>query len=78
MTDELRWWTLKKGDRVTHFEYGAGTVDGSGPLWIYITWDNPDEELHHHTAGVASYLKLMRPPGCGPSNANAPRDGEVV
>jgi hypothetical protein len=53
---ELTWRDLKKGDRITHFDYGCGTVDSSGPLWICIVWDNPDEHLNHHTAAIARHL----------------------
>jgi hypothetical protein len=54
--DELRWCDLTAGQRIHHFDYGAGTVDSSGPDWIYITWDNPDEHLNHHTAAIVRYL----------------------
>jgi hypothetical protein len=57
MADPLHWWQLRRGDRVSHFDYGTGTVDGSGPLWIWITWDNPAEHLNHHTAGIVRHLK---------------------
>jgi hypothetical protein len=61
---ELHWWELRRGDRVSHFDYGTGTVDGAGPERIYITWDDPDEELHHHTSGIVRHLQLMsRPDG---------------
>jgi len=78
MNDELHWWELRKGDRVRHFEYGSGTIDGSGPLWVYITWDNPDEHLSHHTAGIVCYLELVRRPLCDPGDGRTTRSGEVV
>ncbi|MFC9694254.1 hypothetical protein ACFTSF_37265 [Kribbella sp. NPDC056951] len=59
--DELRWCDLTSGQRVHHFEYGAGTVDSSGPDWIYITWDNPDEHLNHHTAAIVRHLTRGSP-----------------
>lgn len=54
--DGLKWWDLRPGDRVEHFDYGTGTVDDSGPVWIYITWDDPNEPFCHHTAAIARYL----------------------
>jgi hypothetical protein len=78
MTDGLRWWELKSGDRVRHFEYGAGTVDGAGPLWVYITWDDPHELLRFHTAAIVRYLELVRPPASGPDEGDTPRVHEVV
>jgi len=51
-----RRWDLKKGDRVNHFDYGSGTIDSFGPVWLYVTWDNPDEHLNHHTAAIARHL----------------------
>ncbi|TDD55053.1 hypothetical protein E1263_26525 [Kribbella antibiotica] len=54
--DELRWCDLTAGQRVHHFDYGAGTAESSGPDWIYITWDNPNEHLNHHTAAIVRYL----------------------
>jgi hypothetical protein len=63
--DELHWWELREGDRVSHFEYGAGTVDGSGPLWICITWDNPEEHLNHHAVGIVRHLERLPPPSRG-------------
>ncbi|WP_405063252.1 hypothetical protein OG474_16895 [Kribbella sp. NBC_01505] len=60
----LRWWELRRGDRIAHFDYGTGTVEGAGPQLIYITWDNPDEELHHHTSEIVRHLQLLaRPEG---------------
>ena len=56
----LTWRDLKKGDRVSHFDYGEGLVDGSGPVWIYITWDDPEELLSHHTAAFAQHLTLSQ------------------
>lgn len=50
------WRDLKKGDRVSHFDYGDGTVDASGPAWIYITWDDPAERVRHHDKLIAQYL----------------------
>lgn len=61
MNLELHWSDLKKGDRVRHFDYGFGTVHDSGPLWVFITWDNPDEHLSHHTAAISRYLELVDP-----------------
>ncbi|MEU4291108.1 hypothetical protein AB0E63_23030 [Kribbella sp. NPDC026596] len=55
----LTWRDLEKDDRVDHFEYGTGTVESSGPLWICIAWDDPRERLNHHTAAIAPYLKLL-------------------
>lgn len=52
----VTWRDLERGDRVSHFDYGEGVVDCSGPVWIYITWDDPDEQLNHHTAAIAQYL----------------------
>ena len=56
---ELTWRDLNKGDRVSHLDYGTGVVDSSGPHWIYITWDNPDEHLNHHTAAIARHLTAL-------------------
>ncbi|WP_344151991.1 hypothetical protein [Kribbella yunnanensis] len=71
MIDELTWWQLRPGDRVKHFEYGAGTVDGSGPVWIYVTWDNPDEPFSHHTAAIARYLTRCGVSADGRAEANS-------
>ncbi|MEU4196781.1 hypothetical protein AB0E69_33090 [Kribbella sp. NPDC026611] len=62
--ESLQWWQLQAGDRVRHFEYGAGTVDGSGPVWVCITWDNPAEELTFHTSAIVPHLRL-EPPSAG-------------
>ncbi|MGW6281985.1 hypothetical protein [Kribbella sp. NPDC055071] len=56
--EELKWWQLKQGDRVSHFDYGVGTVDGAGPVWVCITWDNPDEHVNCHTVEIVRYLCL--------------------
>lgn len=58
-TGHLRWSDLAEGDRVHHFDYGAGTVDAAGPLFLYITWDNPKEHLNHHTALIARHLARL-------------------
>lgn len=57
----LTWNDLKRGDRVSHFDYGVGTVDASGPLWILITWDNPDERVNTHTAAISRWLTVLQP-----------------
>lgn len=58
---QVTWANLTRGDRARHFDYGTGTVDGSGLLWILITWDNPDERLNWHTAEIAPYLTRIQP-----------------
>jgi hypothetical protein len=59
--DELRWCDLTAGQRVHHFDYGPGTVARSGPDWVYINWDNPDEHLNHHTAAIVRHLTRSAP-----------------
>lgn len=55
----LRWNDFSRGDRVHHFDYGEGTIDGASPLWLHITWDNPDERLSVHTAEMARFLSRL-------------------
>lgn len=47
----MQWSDLKHGDRVHHFEYGSGTVNSAGPLWLLITWDDPSEYVDYHWSG---------------------------
>jgi hypothetical protein len=55
----IHWSDLTKGDRIHHFDYGAGTVHASTPVWLFITWDNPNEHLTHHSALLARYLSRL-------------------
>lgn len=55
----LCWTDLAKGDRIHHFDYGNGTIDATGPLFLFITWDDPNVGLNHHTAAMAAHL--LRP-----------------
>lgn len=57
--DDVHWSDLAKGDRIHHFDYGDGTVQAAGPLWLLITWDNPDEHLNHHSPLMARYLTRL-------------------
>ncbi|HEY3558883.1 MAG TPA: hypothetical protein VGL05_15535 [Kribbella sp.] len=57
----MDWNDLKHGDRVRHFEYGAGTVHSSGPIWLFITWDRPNGYYYHWTTAIARYLTRLTP-----------------
>lgn len=46
---ELTWRDLKRGDRVSHFEYGTGTIHASGPMHIIVDWDSVQTSRHDHT-----------------------------
>lgn len=56
---ELNWSDLQRGDRVYHFDYGIGTIDCAGPLWLLITWDDPNEYLDHHSSGMARHMTRL-------------------
>ncbi|MEV4267738.1 hypothetical protein [Kribbella sp. NPDC049584] len=57
----LRWTDLKRGDRIRHFDYGIGTVDAAGPVWLLITWDDPTVEWDYHTSEIARHLERVPP-----------------
>lgn len=59
---EVTWSDLKHGDRIEHFEYGSGTVNGSGPIWIDITWDDVAlRALSSHSSAITKYLRRIHP-----------------
>ncbi|GAA1710964.1 hypothetical protein GCM10009745_68770 [Kribbella yunnanensis] len=59
---EVDWTILAKGDRVEHFDYGVGTVDYSGPLFIGITWDHPEGvSVRPHHSLIAAFLSRLTP-----------------
>lgn len=55
----LDWRDLKPGERVAHFDYGAGTVDSVSELHIWITWDDSGEQLHHRTTEFVPHLNRL-------------------
>jgi hypothetical protein len=55
--NELSWWELEKGQRVRHFDYGNGTVDGVNEFYLWVTWDRIGGQLHHHTDEFVPHLK---------------------
>ncbi|GAB2562637.1 hypothetical protein [Kribbella endophytica] len=55
----LCWTDLSKGDRIHHFDYGNGTIDAAGPLYLFITWDDPNIAFNHHAAAIVSYLTKL-------------------
>ncbi|NIK61302.1 hypothetical protein [Kribbella shirazensis] len=58
----MQWSDLRHGDRVHHFEYGAGTVNSAGPLWLLITWDDPAEHVDYHWSGeIDRHLTRLTP-----------------
>lgn len=59
MSDVPDWRDLKKGDRVAHFDYGAGTVDGVSELYVWIRWDDSGEQLHHRTQEFVPFLNRL-------------------
>lgn len=52
----MDWGELKPGDRVHHFDYGAGTVRSSGPVLLLIDWDMPNGYDYHWTSAIARHL----------------------
>jgi hypothetical protein len=58
----MEWSDLTRGDRVEHFEYGSGTVDFSGPIFVGITWDDPRwYRIRDHDVRIVPHLARIDP-----------------
>ena len=68
----LHWTDLKRGDRIRHFDYGRGTIDAAGPVWLLITWDDPAVEWDFHTSEIAKYLERV------PANLDVKQGAEAA
>ncbi|MEV6273381.1 hypothetical protein AB0L64_39865 [Kribbella sp. NPDC051936] len=55
----LAWSELRRGDRVHHADYGSGTVDAAGPIWLLISWDDPNQHHDDYASELAPRLTRL-------------------